>query len=44
MLRWIVNLSLGLRYLIIALAGALIVFGVVQLREAPVDVCEATQH
>src|SRR5689334_3020491 len=38
MLRWLVNLSLSLRYIIIALAGVLILFAVVQLRTTPIDV------
>lgn len=38
MLRWLVNLSLSLRYIIIALAGVLILFSVVQLRTTPIDV------
>jgi CzcA family heavy metal efflux pump len=37
-MHWIINLSLGLRYLIIALAAVLVFFGVVQLREVPIDV------
>lgn len=37
-MRWIISLSLGLRYLIIALAAVLVFFGLVQLREVPIDV------
>ncbi len=38
MLRWIVGSSLKGRFLIIALAGALMFFGTLQLRDSPVDV------
>ena len=38
MMRWIVSASLRFRFLVIALAGALMYFGVGQLREMPVDV------
>jgi CzcA family heavy metal efflux pump len=38
MLRWIVDSSLKFRYLVVAFAGALMFFGVGQLRNMPVDV------
>jgi CzcA family heavy metal efflux pump len=38
MLRWIVDSSLKFRYLVVAFAGALMFFGVGQLRAMPVDV------
>src|SRR4030081_584622 len=38
MMRWIVASSLQLRYLVVALAGAMLFFGVGQLRDAPLDV------
>jgi len=37
-MRWIIESSMRLRYLIVILAAALMVFGIVQLREMPVDV------
>src|SRR5919199_1592388 len=38
MMRWIVGTSLRLRYLVVAAASMLLVFGVAQLRQTPVDV------
>src|SRR5262245_9539186 len=38
MMRWIVGLSMQLRFLVLILAAVLMVFGVVQLRSMPVDV------
>src|SRR5262245_16133516 len=38
MMRWIVGLSMQLRFLIVILAAVLIVFGIAQLRNMPVDV------
>lgn len=38
MIRWIVGSSLRLRFLIIIIAAVLLGFGLVQLRDAPVDV------
>lgn len=38
MIRWIVGTSLRLRFLIIILAAVLLGFGIVQLRDMPVDV------
>ena len=38
MLRWIVGSSLKFRYLVVALAGAMMFFGVGQLEAMPVDV------
>ncbi|NNF11973.1 MAG: efflux RND transporter permease subunit [Gemmatimonadetes bacterium] len=38
MMRWIVGSSLRFRYLVIAIAGALVLFGVGQIRNLPVDV------
>jgi Cu/Ag efflux pump CusA len=38
MMRSIVRFSLQFRYLVIVIAAAVIVFGIVQLRDAPVDV------
>ena len=38
MLRWIVGSSLKFRYLVVALAAALMFFGVQQLRHSPIDV------
>jgi CzcA family heavy metal efflux pump len=37
-MRWLANFSLQLRYLVIVLAAVMVVFGVVQLRDVPVDV------
>ena len=37
-MRWMVSLSLQLRFLVVILAGALMAFGIVQLRTMPVDV------
>src|SRR5688572_4430300 len=37
-MRWIVGSSLKFRYLVIALAAALMFFGSIQLRDAPIDV------
>ncbi|HEX8860149.1 MAG TPA: efflux RND transporter permease subunit [Actinomycetes bacterium] len=38
MMRWIVGSSLRFRYLVVAVAAGMLVFGVVQLRSVPVDV------
>ncbi len=38
MMRWIVGSSLRFRYIVVALAAGMMVFGVVQLRNIPVDV------
>ena len=38
MMRWIVGSSLRFRYIVVALAAGMMVFGVVQLRGIPVDV------
>jgi CzcA family heavy metal efflux pump len=38
MIRWIVGTSLKLRYLVLVLAAALLVFGMVQLPSTPLDV------
>ena len=38
MLRWVVASSLRFRNIIVALAAAMLIFGVAQLREVPVDV------
>src|SRR6187549_240694 len=38
MMRWIVGSSLKLRFIVIAVAAALMYFGVAQLRNMPVDV------
>jgi CzcA family heavy metal efflux pump len=38
MMRWIVGSSLRFRYIVLALAAAMMAFGVVQLRSIPVDV------
>ena len=38
MMRWIVSASLRFRFLVIAIAGALMYFGIGHLREMPVDV------
>ena len=38
MLRWLVGSSLKGRFLVVALAGALMFFGAAQLRDSPVDV------
>src|SRR4029453_7103171 len=38
MMRWIVRSSLQLRFLVVILAGVLMVFGIAQLRSMPVDV------
>ncbi|MFQ5932223.1 MAG: efflux RND transporter permease subunit, partial [Nitrospiraceae bacterium] len=38
MMRWIIGWSIGLRYLILVLAGALIVFGITQIGDMSVDV------
>lgn len=38
MLRWIIGLSLRLQFLVIVFAAVLILFGISQLREMPVDV------
>jgi Cu/Ag efflux pump CusA len=38
MMRWIVGSSLRFRYIVVALAAGMMVFGVVQLRSVPVDV------
>jgi CzcA family heavy metal efflux pump len=38
MLRWIVGSSLKFRYIVVALAGAMMFFGVLELRDTPVDV------
>src|SRR4051794_10437400 len=38
MMRWIVASSLHLRFLVVALAGAMLFFGIGELRDAPLDV------
>ena len=38
MMRWIVGSSLKFRYIVVALAVAMMSFGIVQLRKTPVDV------
>ncbi len=38
MMRWIIGWSVGLRFLILVLAGALMVYGITQIRAMPVDV------
>ena len=38
MIRWLVGSSIRFRWLVVALAGLLIVVGITQLRDAPVDV------
>ncbi len=38
MMRWIVESSLRLRFLVLAIAAGLIVFGITRLRDMPVDV------
>src|SRR6266571_2410343 len=38
MMRWIVGSSLRFRYIVVASAAGMMVFGVVQLRGIPVDV------
>ncbi|HEX6543180.1 MAG TPA: efflux RND transporter permease subunit [Ktedonobacterales bacterium] len=38
MMRWIVGSSIRFRYLMVALAGGLMLFGSLQMRSAPVDV------
>ncbi|MFQ5923654.1 MAG: efflux RND transporter permease subunit, partial [Anaerolineales bacterium] len=38
MMRWITGWSIGLRYLVLVLAGALMVYGITQIRDIPVDV------
>lgn len=38
MTRWIIGWSIGLRYLVLVLAGTLMVFGITQIRDMPVDV------
>jgi CzcA family heavy metal efflux pump len=38
MMRWIIESSLRLRFLVLAIAAAMIVLGIVQLRNVPVDV------
>jgi CzcA family heavy metal efflux pump len=38
MMRWIVGSSLRFRYLVVAVAAGMLAFGVVQLRNVPVDV------
>src|SRR5437870_10717704 len=38
MMRWIIGSSLKFRFIVVAAAAALMVFGVAQLRDAPVDV------
>src|SRR5690349_9576101 len=38
MIRWIVGSSLKLRYIVVAIAAALMFFGIVQLPNTPVDV------
>ena len=37
-MRWIVGSSLRFRYLVVAAAGALVLYGAGQLRDSPVDV------
>jgi Cu/Ag efflux pump CusA len=38
MMRWIVGSSLKLRVLVVAIAAGMMFFGVIQLRNTPVDV------
>jgi len=38
MMRWIVSTSIRFRFLVVALGGAMMLFGVTQLRSMPVDV------
>ena len=38
MFRWLIGTSLKFRFLVLAIAAALLVFGTVQLRKSPVDV------
>src|SRR5215213_9410806 len=38
MMRWIVGASLKFRFLVLAIAAAVMFFGIAQLREMPVDV------
>src|SRR2546422_10554089 len=38
MMRWIVVASLQFRYLVVGVAAALMVFGIIRLRDMPVDV------
>src|SRR5438876_6523319 len=38
MMRWIIGSSLKFRFIVVAAAATLMVFGVAQLRDAPVDV------
>ena len=38
MIRWIVGTSLKFRFIVLAIAAALMVFGIAQLRDMPVDV------
>ena len=38
MIRWIVGSSLKFRYIVVAIAAALMFFGIVQLPNTPVDV------
>ena len=38
MMRWIVDSSLKLRFIVIALAAAMLYFGIAELRDTPVDV------
>ena len=38
MMRWIVGSSLKLRYMVLAIAVAVMFFGIIRLRDTPVDV------
>ena len=38
MMRWIIGWSIGLRFLVLVLAGTLMVYGITQIRDMPVDV------
>ncbi len=38
MMRWIVSTSIKFRFLVVALGGAMMLFGITQLRQMPVDV------
>ena len=38
MMRWIVSTSIRFRFLVVALGGAMMLFGITQLRDMPVDV------
>ena len=38
MMRWIVGTSLQFRFLVVGIAAALMVFGIIRLRDMPVDV------